>query len=259
MEYNEYRRLVKRVRINDFRRKLKSRAVKHKGGACCICGYDKSLDALQFHHTDKNQKDFALSRAYSWEVIVQELEKCILVCSNCHHEIHGVQWIENTEQMRKTVREMRERMKETRICTDCGTEFRISPERKSTTCPKCRARTAKKRSVANKIPEQKELATLVWEMSVEQLSKKLKCSPTTIRRYCKKMDINMPPKSFWSTTENRSKIDWPSDQKLLELVSTRPLIHLAKEFGVSDNAIRKRCKARNIKLPPPGYWIRKGR
>lgn len=61
------------------------------GGKCVLCGYDKSLAALQFHHTDPNEKEFTLGqkRGYKLETLKKELEKCILVCANCHSEIHS--------------------------------------------------------------------------------------------------------------------------------------------------------------------------
>ena len=71
------------------RKKTKERAVYHLGGKCVKCGYDKCLRALQFHHTDPNRKNFGISEnGYnrSWEKVIKELEKCILLCSNCHAE-----------------------------------------------------------------------------------------------------------------------------------------------------------------------------
>ena len=73
------------------REKLKKDAVKYKGGKCQICGYDKCDGALEFHHIDPSQKDFGIaSKGYtrSWEKVKEELDKCILVCANCHREIH---------------------------------------------------------------------------------------------------------------------------------------------------------------------------
>jgi hypothetical protein len=75
-----------------LRRAMKKQAVILKGEKCSICGYNKCIDALQFHHTDGNQKEFRLSdgNIRSWDAYLQELEKCILVCANCHAEIHSI-------------------------------------------------------------------------------------------------------------------------------------------------------------------------
>lgn len=71
-------------------RKYKAECVKYKGGKCEVCGYDKCLGSLEFHHLDPNDKDPNWHRMRSWklEKITRELDKCILVCSNCHRELH---------------------------------------------------------------------------------------------------------------------------------------------------------------------------
>jgi len=70
---------------------LKKKSVEYKGGKCEICGYDKCIDALEFHHKDPKEKEFTLSKimSYAWSRIKKELDKCVLVCSNCHREIHS--------------------------------------------------------------------------------------------------------------------------------------------------------------------------
>jgi hypothetical protein len=70
----------------------KAEVVKLMGGKCQVCGYDKCLGALEFHHKDEKGKKFALSKAfvlrYSKEKILKELDKCDLLCCRCHREIH---------------------------------------------------------------------------------------------------------------------------------------------------------------------------
>lgn len=74
--------------VNSRRYKVKLRAVQYKGGKCERCGYDKSLRALSFHHLDKSTKEFGIggSACKNWNIIQQELDKCILLCANCHME-----------------------------------------------------------------------------------------------------------------------------------------------------------------------------
>ncbi len=74
------------------RRKIKLLSVQYKGGKCQICGYDKYVGALDLHHIDESQKSFGIGdKGYtrSWEKTKQELDKCILVCANCHREIEA--------------------------------------------------------------------------------------------------------------------------------------------------------------------------
>jgi hypothetical protein len=77
-------------RLKSHRQKLKERAIEYKGGECIKCGYTKCNRALEFHHLDPNEKDFTFGyyKVLSWDKIIPELDKCILVCSNCHREIH---------------------------------------------------------------------------------------------------------------------------------------------------------------------------
>ena len=85
--------------VQKRRDEVKRMAVEYKGGKCEICGYDKYQGALEFHHLNPEEKDFGISaKGYtrSFEKIKEEIEKCILVCSNCHKEIHaGIIDLEN--------------------------------------------------------------------------------------------------------------------------------------------------------------------
>lgn len=70
--------------------KRKRKCVDYKGGKCEVCGYSKCVAALDFHHVDPFTKKFPISGNHcrSWEVVKEELNKCMLVCRNCHAEIH---------------------------------------------------------------------------------------------------------------------------------------------------------------------------
>jgi hypothetical protein len=69
--------------------KLKADCVKHKGGKCSLCGYSKCLAALEFHHIDRSKKQFGVGgkRSTTFENLKEELEKCVLLCANCHREV----------------------------------------------------------------------------------------------------------------------------------------------------------------------------
>lgn len=80
---------------NECRRRhrlFKQKCLDYKGGSCEHCGYNKFYGALEFHHIDPNEKDFTISKAKGLrfdEKITTELDKCVLLCSNCHKEEHG--------------------------------------------------------------------------------------------------------------------------------------------------------------------------
>ncbi len=77
---------VRRVRKSE----QKQRAITFAGGCCQLCGYDTYNGALEFHHLDPSEKDFQVNqRLRSWENIKKEIGKCILLCANCHREVHA--------------------------------------------------------------------------------------------------------------------------------------------------------------------------
>jgi 5-methylcytosine-specific restriction endonuclease McrA len=80
-------------RVTEMRRKNKRKLVEFFGGKCTKCGYDRYVGALEFHHLDPNSKEFGMGAggiSWSFKRMVEEAKKCILVCSNCHREIHSM-------------------------------------------------------------------------------------------------------------------------------------------------------------------------
>lgn len=78
------------IRKNIFKQKC----IDLKGGKCQICGYNKCIDALEFHHLDPLNKNFLFSTIKSpfiTEEIKKELDNCELLCCNCHREKHSLE------------------------------------------------------------------------------------------------------------------------------------------------------------------------
>jgi transposase len=72
------------------RRKVKGILVDEAGGACCICGYARSMRALHFHHVEPSKKRHEINAkgvALALETLRTEAQKCVLLCSNCHAEV----------------------------------------------------------------------------------------------------------------------------------------------------------------------------
>ena len=89
--YQERRKYLLKA-VQRRREKVRAMAVEYKGGRCQVCDYDKCIEALEFHHLDPTQKDFGIShKGYtrSWEKVKEEVDKCILLCANCHREYHA--------------------------------------------------------------------------------------------------------------------------------------------------------------------------
>lgn len=72
------------------RKKSKEKAIEYKGGSCDYCGYNKNSASLEFHHLNPLEKDEHPSKMIGkdWENLKKEIDKCILLCSNCHREEH---------------------------------------------------------------------------------------------------------------------------------------------------------------------------
>ncbi len=74
------------------RRKIKTLAIAYKGGKCQVCSYRKYQGALDLHHRNRDDKEFSIGQhgyTRSWEKVKAELDKCVLVCANCHREIEA--------------------------------------------------------------------------------------------------------------------------------------------------------------------------
>src|SRR5689334_9610070 len=74
------------------RRRPGARATSTHPGKCALCGYDRCLSALQFHHVDPGAKGFAISRGGVARAIAKaraEAAECVLLCANCHAEVES--------------------------------------------------------------------------------------------------------------------------------------------------------------------------
>lgn len=95
-ETDARRRMCNSCRTRIRRYRTKQAAVSYKGGKCGRCGWKENIAGLQFHHPN-NDKEFEIGTAAnkSWESIIQELDKCELLCANCH----AVEHAENTDEV----------------------------------------------------------------------------------------------------------------------------------------------------------------
>lgn len=90
-KYKDRREYLIRA-VHKRRKKIRVMAVAYKGGKCEKCGYDRCIEAFDFHHTDPAQKDFGISSkdyTRSWKRVQAELDRCVMLCANCHRETHA--------------------------------------------------------------------------------------------------------------------------------------------------------------------------
>ena len=117
------------------------------GGKCSRCGYKKNIGALEFHHLNPEEKSFQLDMRHlannSEDVLIEEAKKCVLLCSNCHKEIHYPHLsMDNAgnlvEIFENEIAEKRKPRKKSKyICENCGKEFKAVTNKKFC-CAKCR-------------------------------------------------------------------------------------------------------------------------
>jgi Putative ATPase subunit of terminase (gpP-like) len=85
-------KLCRSQNVANWRRRKKALLAHEAGGRCFLCGYDRYMGALHFHHIDPSSKSFALSErgfTRSIEALRAEAAKCVLLCANCHAAVEA--------------------------------------------------------------------------------------------------------------------------------------------------------------------------
>lgn len=213
----------------------KKKAVELMGGKCCICGYNKNYACLDFHHLDAKEKEFSFStgRNKSWNKIIEELQKCILVCRNCHGELHFPNCEISKENNhlkdnnflngfypKQIIRE--NSLLPTGSCLTCkadvfGTKY-------------CSIECAKKGGKDRKV-------------KVEQ---PLKVKEPTLTGRCPTCQTEVFGTKYCSVKcsgKGNRRVERPSAEELRELIENKSLLAIGRQYGVSDNAVRKWVKS----------------
>ena len=200
------------------RQRLKEKLVEYKGGKCEICGYNKCINALEFHHLDPSEKDFGIANgnAIAFEKAKKEVDKCIMVCSNCHREIHFQQ---NAEQYANE-----EKLKKEIYCEILNNRdvYGNMPIKNSY---KFLAYTSIKEDIANNI-------------SREEIFKKYHINNKTFNLFLKENNIQYNKSK---KVENK-----PSKEELIKLLKNNSKSAIGRMYGVSCNAVIKWCKKYNL-------------
>lgn len=162
--------------VTNIRKRNKLKIVEYKGGKCEICGYDKCIDALEFHHLKPEEKEFGLSNGntVSFEKMKREADKCIMVCANCHREIHAK---ERKEKILEEERAIKERIESFNIN---HRKIKELTEQKNKTKPKQIKLSSSKEELI-------ELFSLYKNFS--QVGKILGISDNAVRKRCKKVGL----------------------------------------------------------------------
>lgn len=131
--------------VKQWRKNTKTKMVDAMGGSCQCCGYNACTEALAFHHIDPAVKDmsFGDTRANpkKWETVVNELKKCVLVCHNCHSEIHaGVRELPKTYAIFNEEYADWRKIEEYDSCPVCSKEKPVKQKFCSHTCAQTNSR-----------------------------------------------------------------------------------------------------------------------
>lgn len=167
------------------------------GGKCTICGYDKTIAALDYHHIDPSQKDKQLSIAmrngYAWSKIVEEARKCTIVCCRCHRELHaGVvelpdDYVKFNEDYANVIK-LKE--KEFDFCY-CG----ILKNKNQKYCSdKCFQISSRKFDISKR-----ELEILIHQKPYEEIGRMFGVTGAAIKKRCRSLEIELPQdrRGFW--------------------------------------------------------------
>ena len=86
----EIRKKKNVTKVVGWRKRTKQKLVDYKGGKCQICGYNRWIGNLAFHHLDPSKKDFSItSKTIAFERLKVEVDKYALLCHICHGEVHA--------------------------------------------------------------------------------------------------------------------------------------------------------------------------
>lgn len=185
-------------------RDLKQEYVEYMGNCCTSCGYNKCLGALEFHHLDPNEKDFEISKSRykSKDEVKKELDKCILLCSNCHKEAHYDFNLEKISYNKiytvallnniLSCLEKQENLKD--ICI----KFKINYNGCLSFLNSKNISVKDYKKYNNKYPSKDTLEKLLWEKPSTEVAKDLGISDTALLKHCKKNGIEKPPRGYWS-------------------------------------------------------------
>lgn len=160
-----------------FRQYLRSVArklelIEYKGGKCEICGYNKNIAALEFHHIDSSTKCFNIDGRLlankKMDELIEEVNKCMLLCSNCHKEVHHENHDIQTIKQYLNEPNFKNKKREIFVCKECGKILNI--ENKTHLCAECYLKHSEERRKVKR-PNKEELQKLLKEYSLTKIGK----------------------------------------------------------------------------------------
>lgn len=180
--------------FQNYRLRRKNDIVYVMGGCCQLCGYKKSIHALELHHINPEEKEFCFGKSInkSWFKLLDELKKCIQLCANCHREVHDgiIDANLKTSFSEDKAQEVSQKITNLqnhheKYCPFCGQVISSRAKR----CLQCKAN--QERKVERPIRE--ELKEKIRHFSFLRIAEEYGVTDNAIRKWCKKYDL--PEKS----------------------------------------------------------------
>ena len=173
--------------VKDCRKRRKEDIVYVMGKCCQLCGYNKAITALELHHLNPSEKEFSIGKILNknWNLINEEIKKCILVCANCHREIHEgliTQKLISSYNAERAIEISshinRLKHHQDRYCPKCGEII----SQKAEYCPKCANEMRQK----VERPSREELKQLIRKESFLGIARMYdnKITDNAIRKWC---------------------------------------------------------------------------
>ena len=177
------------IKVKNARERLKKRIIYVMGDKCQCCGYNKCQSALELHHVNPEEKNFTVSSNTNrgWEIVVQEIKKCTLVCANCHREIEAglieSPKISFNQERADEISQLVQDLKTHKIyyCIKCGKEI----SKGATYCSEC----AHEQQRRTERPSRDELKYLIRNFPFTQLGKTYGVSDNAIKKWCVSMNL----------------------------------------------------------------------
>jgi len=199
-----------RITTYNHRKKCKQKLVELFGGKCEVCGYNKSTRSLQFHHLIPLTKGFNLGSwksTLSYEIMLEEAKKCILVCANCHGEIEegGTTAIspslldrsvinDKLEEIRVRFRAKKAKKIYNKVCKQCNAAFVTAIRNQTHCCADCGGLSKRK---ADR-PSKEALGEMLWSMPTTKIADLFGVSDKAIEKWAKKYKLDKPSRGYWT-------------------------------------------------------------